>query len=126
MFFAPCHCYKSGRIQVVYSCITMDPLAALSRISGGEYTTIRNIGTLTPNKEYVLKKLRKLNTINGPVIVADLEDLSIFLPKRFTNLSESVINEITSDSKILLVYRGLESIGGGNKTIHKVDFKRSE
>src|SRR5436190_2145156 len=54
---------------------------------------IKGINKLEVNKEYNVKNFEKIDSL----IIVELEDFKIVLPKRFSKLDDNVINELNSE-----------------------------
>ena len=60
---------------------------------------IKGINKLEVNKEYNVKNFEKIDSL----IIVELEDFKIVLPKRFSKLDDNVINELNSETNVKLV-----------------------
>ena len=60
---------------------------------------IKGINKLETNKEYNVKSFEKIDSL----IIVELEDFKVILPKRFSKLDENVINELNSKTNLKLV-----------------------
>lgn len=71
----------------------------------------KSLRDLEINKGYkILKSKRVTNSIFGVSILLELEECSVFLPKRFSGLSNDFLLELDKGAA-LLIYRGEKKIG---------------
>lgn len=80
------------------------------------------LGELPQNEKMAVKCLKFKTGRFGTQLTAELVDgRVVYLPDRYKDIEQTVLDEMNTKERFYLVYRGMKSIANG-KTMHLLEF----
>lgn len=100
----------------------MEKINQLGQLAG--FKPVKRIPQLVINKPYKIFKIYKVMTKSfGLKLVCDLGGFTVFLPERFSNLTDVELQELNDTPNIALVYQGQKPMNSGRNPATLIEVK---